>query len=465
MAKQNQIHPVDRILPPGELIVYGLQHVLIMYAGAIAVPLIIGGVLKLPKEQIALLINCDLFACGVISIIQSIGFWKLGVRLPVMMGVTFATVPSMIVLAADPALGAPGLYGAIIGAGLVSMMLAPFVGKLVRFFPPVVTGTVITVTGLTIMRIGINWAAGGNPTVKQMVDGVLTDVPNPAYGAPEHLIFAFLVFLVILLVAKFCRGFWANISVLMGLAFGFLIALATGRVDFSGLAEAPWVEIVQPFAFGWPTFHPWAIASLSIVMVVVMVETIGLLLAVGEMVGRRPDPQAITRGLLVDGFGTVFGGIFNTFPYVSYSQNVGLVGVTGIRSRWVCGAAGLILIALAFLPKLAVIAASIPIYVLGGAGIVMFGMVCATGIKILGQVDYSNRNNLFIVAISIGVGMIPMVAPGFFGHMPKSLAPLTHSGIALAALTAVILNAYFNHMASRDRVEDRPVESATVSAE
>jgi NCS2 family nucleobase:cation symporter-2 len=151
--------------------------------------------------------------------------------------------------------------------------------------------------------------------------------------------------------------------------------------------------------------------------------------------------------LLVDGFGTVFGGIFNTFPYVSYSQNVGLVGVTGVRSRWVCATAGLILIALALFPKLAVLAASIPTYVLGGAGIVMFGMVCATGIKILGEVDLRNRHNLFIVAIGIGVGMIPMVAPSFFGYMPKSLAPLTHSGIALSAIAAVVLNAYFNHFA------------------
>lgn len=447
MSEKEEVHPVDKVLPPGELFVYGLQHVLIMYAGAIAVPLIIGGVLKLPKEQIAHLINCDLFACGVVSIIQSVGIWKLGVRLPVMMGVTFATVPSMIVLASDPTLGAQGLYGAIIGAGIVSMILAPFVGRLVRFFPPVVTGTVITVTGLTIMRIGINWAAGGNPTIKKMVDGALVDVPNPAYGALDNLLFALIVFIVILLVAKFSKGFWSNISVLVGLAVGFLLAFVSGRVDLSGLSDAPLIEIVQPFAFGWPTFHPWAIISLSIVMIIVMVETIGLLLAVGEMVGRRPDSKGITRGLLVDGFGTVFGGIFNTFPYVSYSQNVGLVGVTGVRSRWVCATAGLILIALALFPKLAVLAASIPTYVLGGAGIVMFGMVCATGIKILGEVDLRNRHNLFIVAIGIGVGMIPMVAPSFFGYMPKSLAPLTHSGIALSAIAAVVLNAYFNHFA------------------
>ncbi|WP_322998507.1 nucleobase:cation symporter-2 family protein [Castellaniella sp.] len=443
--KKSDVHPADEVLPVWELFIFGLQHVLIMYAGAIAVPLIIGGVLGLPKEQIALLINCDLFACGVISILQSVGFWKFGVRLPVMMGVTFATVPSMIILAGDPNIGAQGLYGSIIGAGIVTMILAPFVGKLVRFFPPVVTGTVIAVTGLTILRIGINWAAGGNPTIRKMVDGVLQDVPNPNYGAPENLLFAGLVLIVILLLAKFAKGFWANISVLVGLLVGFALAWMTGRVDLTGLREAAWFEVIEPLAFGWPTFHPWAILSLSIVMVIVMVETIGLLLAVGEMVGRRPGPEGITRGLLVDGLGTVIGGIFNTFPYVSFSQNIGLVGVTGIKSRWVCAMAGIILIVFALFPKLGILAASIPAYVLGGAGIVMFGMVCATGIKILSDVDYRNQHNLFIVAISVGIGLIPMIAPSFFGHFPKSLTPLTHSGIALSAIVSMLLNFYFNH--------------------
>ncbi|MFV0244453.1 MAG: nucleobase:cation symporter-2 family protein [Qingshengfaniella sp.] len=454
MNTQSEIHPVDRILPPGILFFYGLQHVLIMYAGAIAVPLIIGGALGLPKDQVALLISCDLFACGVVSIIQSVGIWKLGVRLPVMMGVTFAAVPTMVVLASDPAVGAQGLFGSIIGAGIVAMILAPFIGRLVRFFPPLVTGTVITVTGLTIMRIGINWAAGGNPMIRQVVDGVPTMVPNPDYGSPDNLLFSLMVLVVVLLMAKLAKGFWANIAVLVGLGAGFLLALVLGRVNFAGLTDAPWIEAIRPFAFGMPTFHPWAIISLSIVMIIVMVETIGMLLAVGEMVGRRPDTKAITRGLLVDGFGTFFGGVFNTFPYVSFSQNVGLVGVTGIRSRWVCGAAGAILIVLALFPKLAVVAASIPIYVLGGAGIVMFGMVCATGIKILSGVDFERRHNLFIVAISIGVGMIPLVAPAFFGHMPKALAPLTHSGIAMAALTVVALNLYFNHWGTSDAPQE-----------
>lgn len=454
MDHQAQIHPVDEILPKWELVIFGLQHVLIMYAGAIAVPLIIGGVLDLPKEQIGFLINCDLFACGVISIIQSVGIWKFGVRLPVMMGVTFATVPSMIVLAGDPQIGANGLYGSIIGAGIVTMILAPFVGRLVRFFPPVVTGTVITVTGLTILRIGINWAAGGNPTIKKIVNGALTDVPNPSYGQPENLFYAMIVLVIILLITKFSKGFIANISVLIGLLVGFALTFINGKVDIAGFEDAAWFEMVRPLAFGMPEFHPWAILSLSVVMVIVLVETVGLLLAVGEMVGRVPGPKGITRGLLVDGLGTVFGGIFNTFPYVSFSQNIGLVGVTGIKSRWVTATGGLILIIFALFPKLGFLAASIPMYVLGGAGLVMFGMVCATGIKILASVDYSNQNNLFIVAISVGIGLIPIVAPSFFNYFPHYMRPLTHSGIALSAIAAMVLNLYYNHFRTNEIEND-----------
>jgi xanthine/uracil permease len=385
------VHPVDERLPAGRLAVLGLQHVLVMYAGAVAVPLIVGRALKLSPEQVAMLISADLFVCGLVTLIQSWGMTQwFGIRLPVMMGVTFAAVAPMVAMAnANPGLdGARMIFGAIIGAGIVSILIAPVVSRMLRFFPPVVTGTIITVIGISLMRIGINWIFGNpfGPTAPSVVSpehaqwlanataaagapgstlapvpkdlALLGKMPNPRYADLQGVGIAALVLVSILAIAKFARGFLANISVLLGI---------------------------------------------------------------------------------------VIGGIFNTFPYTSFSQNVGLVAVTGVRSRFVCVAGGLILILLGLLPKMAALVESLPTVVLGGAGLVMFGMVAATGIRILGGVDFrDNRFNGLVVAVSIGIGMIPLVAPNFKQWMPHGLHPLIESGILLASLSAVLLNLFLN---------------------
>jgi NCS2 family nucleobase:cation symporter-2 len=458
MAPKAAIHPVDEVLPPARLTLLGLQHVLVMYAGAVAVPLIIGGALKLPKEQLAQLINADLFACGLATLIQAIGFWRFGIRLPVMMGVTFAAVGPMVVMAGNPELGLLGIYGAVISAGIFGILVAPLISRMLPLFPPVVTGTIITVIGISLMRVGINWAAGGNPTLP----GPAGPIPNPTYGAPLHLGMAAFVLIFILVITRFVKGFLANIAVLTGLVVGTLVAMALGKVNFTGLQEASWVAIVRPFQFGLPKFNLVASLTMCVVMVVVMIESLGMFLALGNLTGRTISQRDLSDGLRVDGLGTLIGGIFNTFPYTSFSQNVGLVGVTGVRSRFVCAAGGVVLLLLGLLPKLAVIVASVPPFVLGGAGIVMFGMVCATGIRILGGVDFqTNRFNLFIVAISIGFGMIPIVADRFFAQMPKALSPFLHSGILLASIVAVLLNMFFNQIHS---IEAAELESAEASA-
>jgi uric acid transporter len=426
------IQPVDEVLPPGQLLVLGLQHVLVMYAGAVAVPLILGSALKLPKEQVALLINADLFACGVATLIQSIGVWKFGIRMPVMMGVTFASVGPMLAMASDPELGLLGIYGAVIAAGIVGIVIAPMVSRLLPLFPPVVTGTIIAVIGISLMRVGINWAAGGQPTAA-------------GYGDPFNLLVALVVLIAILLITKYVKGFFGNIAVLLGIAVGFVIALAFGKVSFSGLEQAKWVDLIYPFQFGMPRFDLVAGLTMTLVMIVVMIESTGMFLALGELTGKRVTQELLARGLRADGVGTLIGGLFNTFPYTSFSQNVGLVGVTGVRSRWVTAVGGAILIAFGIFPKMGHVVASVPQFVLGGAGIVMFGMVAATGIKILGGVNYvEQRANPYIIAISVGFGMIPLVADKFFQYMPKGLSPLLHSGILLASIAAVVLNLYFN---------------------
>jgi uric acid transporter len=447
MAKD--VHPVDQVLPVPKLLTLGLQHVLVMYAGAVAVPLILGRALKLPPEDVAFLISADLFACGLATLVQCVGFPGVGIRLPVMMGVTFASVGPMLSMAAAPDVGLLGIYGSVIAAGVFAVIVAPFMGRLLPLFPPVVTGTIILVIGISLMRVGVNWAGGGLPTLTKVVDGVPGAFPNPGYGQLEGLGIALFVLLVILGLLRWFAGFIANIAVLLGIIAGGILAALLGVMHFEHVVSAPWLDIVVPFRFGAPKFYLIPIVTMCIVMVVVMIESTGMFLALGEMTGREIDGPAIARGLRADGVGTILGGIFNTFPYTSFSQNVGLVGVTGVRSRWVTTTGGIIMLALGLLPKLSALVAAVPVVVLGGAGIVMFGMVAATGARILTNVDFrTNRYNLFIVAISVGFGMIPLVAPNFFRYTPDELHPLLESGILLAAIVSVLLNLFFNGLSS-----------------
>ncbi len=497
---QTAVHPVDERLPLPRLTALGLQHVLVMYAGAIAVPLIVGRALKLTPEQVALLISADLFACGIVTLIQSLGFTRwFGIKLPVMMGVTFAAVGPMVAMAnAVPGVdGARAIFGAIIGAGIVSMLIAPIVSKLLRFFPPVVTGTIIAIIGVSLMRVGVGWIMGGPaflaqstdvPKLVAMVDaakataaataasaaaagasaaapaitlGPIPMLTSANYGALENMAIAAAVLVFILLLVKYAKGFFANISVLLGIVAGCAVAMAMGKMNFDKVAKAHWFDVVTPFAFGMPTFDPVMIFTMVLVMIVVMIESTGMFLALSDMTGKKVSQPELAAGLRTDGLGTLIGGIFNTFPYTSFSQNVGLVGVTGVKSRWVCVAGGVIMIILGTLPKMGAFVEAIPQFVLGGAGLVMFGMVAATGIRILSTVDYKgNRHNLYIVALAIGFGLIPLVAPRWTQHMSHTLHPLLESGILLTAVAAVVLNIFFN--GARGGMEDA-VEAAKLA--
>src|ERR1700733_12377874 len=444
-----EVHLVDEILPVPRLLALGLQHVLVMYAGAVAVPLIIGRTLKLPPEDVAFLISADLFACGLATLVQCIGFPGVGIRLPVMMGVTFASVGPMVSMALAPEIGLLGIYGSVIAAGIFGILVAPFISRLLPLFPPVVTGTIIMVIGISLMRVGINWAGGGLPTLSKTIDGVGYSYLNPSYGQLQGLGISLFVLLFILGLIRWGTGFIANVSVLLGIIAGAVLASALGVMHFDKVVAASWGDIVIPFRFGVPQFHLVPILTMCIVMIVVMIESLGMFLALGEMTGKTIDRDALSRGLRADGVGTLIGGVFNTFPYTSFSQNVGLVSVTGVRSRWVTITGGAIMLLLGLLPKLAALVAAVPQVVLGGAGLVMFGMVAATGARILTAVDFkNNRFNLFVVAISVGFGMIPLAAPGFFRNLPHDLQPLLESGILLCAVVAVLLNAFFNGIGS-----------------
>ena len=427
----------------------GLQHVLVMYAGTIAVPLIMGTALKLSKEQLAYLINADLFTAGVITIIQSLGLGRFGIRLPVMMGVTFATASPMIAIGAAPGVGLPGIFGAVMVAGVFAMLVAPMIGRFIGLFPPLVTGTIISLIGLSLFKVAINWCAGGQPTLSQTFGQKLASVVNPDYGRLSNLAIAFLVLAIVLLVHRFGRGLWRNMAVMIGLGIGTATAALLGRVSLAGLAEAPVIAITTPFHFGWPTFDLVASLTLCLVMLVVLAESLGMFLAIGSIVGQDLTKQDLTRGLLADGLGTFLAGIFNTFPHTSFSQNVGLLTVTGVRRPEVTAAGGVLLCLLGLLPKVAHLVASVPQYVLGGAGLVMFGMVAATGIKILAGVDYGERqHNLLIVAVSLSAGMIPTLSPEFFQHFPAWSRVIAHSGIVIGSLCATVLNVFFNGIQS-----------------
>jgi uric acid transporter len=491
------IHPVDEVLPTSRLAALGLQHVLVMYAGAVAVPLIVGRALKLPPEDVAFLISADLFVCGLVTLIQSFGATQwFGIKLPVMMGVTFASVAPMVAMAgtAPGADGARVIFGSIIGAGIFGILVAPFVSRMLRFFPPVVTGSIILVIGVSLMRIGINWIFGNpvGPTAPSIVNpehvawldavkeaakaagstipaipeklALAPSVPNPLYGDVGNIALSALVLLIILAIAKFGKGFVQNVAVLIGILLGGIIAALMGKMAFAKVATAGWFGLITPFHFGMPVFQPLLIVTMCMVMIVVMIESSGMFLALGDMTGKPVNRKMLTAGLRTDGLGTLIGGIFNTFPYTSFSQNVGLVGVTGVKSRFVCVAGGIILIILGLIPKMAALVESLPTAVLGGAGLVMFGMVAATGIRILSAVDFkSNRNNLFVVAVALGLGMIPLIAPNFKQWLPHGIHPLIESGILLASVAAVALNLFFNGAKSEVEADDDLKEASAVS--
>ncbi|XER08569.1 Uric acid transporter UacT [Sporomusa rhizae] len=437
--QNNQLkHPVDEMLPLGQLFTYGLQHVLAMYAGAVAVPLIVANALGLSQEQLIYLINADLFTCGLATLIQTLGFWNMGIRIPVIQGVTFAAVTPMIIIGKTH--GLTGIYGAVIVAGIVTYLMSPYFSRLIRFFPPVVTGTIITVIGVTLMPVAVRWAAGGNPAAKD-------------FAAFPYICMALVTLVIVLFFYRKFTGFLSNIAVLLGLICGTVIAYFFGMVNFSQVSTAAWLGVTTPFAFGMPTFDLASIAAMVLVMLVVMTETTGDCIAIGEIIDKPVTQQDLTRGLRADGFSTILGGVLNSFPYTAFAQNVGLVGLTRVKSRFVVAAAGAILVILGLFPKVAAVIAAIPNPVLGGAGIAMFGMVAASGIKTLSKVSFDGTHNIMVVAISLGVGMITLAVPNFYHNFPSWAQVILHSGITAGSVTAILLNAVLNGT-------DKPAEAA-----
>ncbi|MDL5155559.1 nucleobase:cation symporter-2 family protein [Actinomycetospora termitidis] len=447
-AADDTVRPEDERASVGKAGLYGLQHILAMYAGVVSPPIIIGGALGLGTAEQAVLVTAALFVSGLGTLLQSLGIgpagrsW-IGAQLPLVQGVSFAAVGTMTAVAADASIGSPEarlatIFGAVIVAGVVGFVIAPLFASLVRYFPPVVTGTVITVIGLSLFPVALRWIRG-NETIT--VNGAR--VPNPAYGSATSLALGALTLLVTLLAARFAPGFWSRMAVLLGLVFGTLLATVLGLVNWGRVAQGPIVGFPTPFAFGAPLFSIGVIVSMTIVILVIMAETTADILAVGEILGTRTDRKRIAAGLRADMGATAISPVFNGFPISAFAQNVGMVAITGIRSRYVVAAGGGILVLLGLLPVLGRVMNAIPLPVLGGAGIVLFGSVAAAGIRTLSRVEFTN-SNILIVAASIGLGIVPITVPEVYDHIPEWLGHIVESGISAAAITAVVLNLVFN---------------------
>ncbi|MFI9271132.1 nucleobase:cation symporter-2 family protein [Kitasatospora sp. NPDC052896] len=445
-------HPVDQLLPPGRMAAVALQHVASMYAGVAAPPLVIGGAAGLTPAQLTTLLAATLFVAGIATLLQTLGFWRVGSRLPFVNGVSFATVsPILAVLAARKGAALPLIFGSTMVAGVCCFLLAPAFCRLVRFFPPVVSGTVITLIGVSLLPVAGNWAQGGDATSK-------------SYGSPVNLGLAAFTLLTVLLLNRFLTGFLQRISILIGLLLGTLVAIPLGRVDFHTLRSLPVFELPHPFAFGAPRFEVSSIVAMLVVMVVSMTESTADMIALGEVVERPADARTIAAGLRADGLASALGGVFGTFICSAFAQNIGLVALTRIRSRFVVALGGALLVVMGLLPVVGGLVALVPQPVLGGAGVVLFGTVAVAGIRTLGRADLSVGSNAVIVAVSLAFGIFPIAYPGIYHALPQQVATILGSGISAGCLLAVTLNLLFNHVGRGREVPPAYVPQAQIEA-
>ncbi|WP_338451848.1 nucleobase:cation symporter-2 family protein [Niallia oryzisoli] len=415
---------------PLKLTSLGIQHVLAMYAGAVIVPLIIGGAIGLTVEQLTYLVSIDIFMCGIATLLQVMSNRFFGIGLPVVLGCTFTAVAPIISIGNQHGISA--IYGAIIVSGLFVIIVAKSFGKLVKFFPPVVTGCVVTIIGITLIPVAMNNVAGGQG--------------SPDFGSLSNIGLAFGTLLIIILINRFFNGFIRSISILLGIVMGTLAAYFMGKVDFTAVGEASWFHMIQPFYFGTPTFELSSIITMILVALVGLVEATGVYFALGDICEKELKEKDLAKGYRAEGMAIILGGLFNSFPYTTFSQNVGLIQLTGVKEKRVIIVMSFMLMGLGLLPKIGALTTVIPAAVLGGAMIAMFGMVLANGIKMLSKVDFSSQENLLIIACSVGLGMGVTAVPGLFAQMPDSIRILTENGIVAGSLTAIIMNIVFNEL-------------------
>lgn len=407
--------------------ILGLQHLLAMYSGSILVPIMIAGALGYTTEQLTYLISTDIFMCGLATLLQVQLHKQFGIGLPVVLGVAFQSVAPLIMIGQSHGSGA--MFGALIASGIYVILVAGVFSKVANLFPSIVTGSIITTIGLTLIPVAIGNMGNGS------------NVENPT---GESLALAVITILIILLVNILTKGFIKSISILIGLITGTVIASYLGLVDFSPVAKAPLVHIPSPFYFGAPQFEISSIVMMCIIATVSMVESTGVYLALSDITKDPIDSTRLRNGYRSEGLAVLLGGIFNTFPYTGFSQNVGLVKLSGIRTRLPIYYAAGFLILLGLLPKFGALAQIIPSPVLGGAMLIMFGFVSIQGMQILSRVDFAhNEHNFLIAAVSISAG-VGLNGSNLFNSLPTAFQMFFSNGIVVASVLAILLNAILN---------------------
>ena len=405
--------------------ILGLQHLLAMYSGSILVPIMIAGALGYNAQQLTYLISTDIFMCGVATFLQLQLNKYFGIGLPVVLGVAFQSVAPLSMIGASHGSGA--MFGALIVSGIYVVLVSGFFSKIANLFPSIVTGSVITTIGLTLIPVAIG-NMGNNaeePTVQSLILAVIT-------------------ILIILVVNIYTTGFIKSISILIGLIVGTAIAASMGLVDFAPVAQAPVVHVPTPFFFGAPKFEITSIVMMCIIATVSMVESTGVYLALSDITKDPIDSTRLRNGYRAEGLAVLLGGIFNTFPYTGFSQNVGLVKLSGIKTRLPIYYAAGFLVLLGLLPKCGALAQIIPSPVLGGAMLVMFGFVSIQGMQILARVDFEhNEHNFLIAAVSIAAG-VGLNNSTLFNGLPSAFKMFFANGIVVASVLAIILNAILN---------------------
>ena len=423
----------NKKLPLNQSIPLGIQHVLAMFAGNITVPIIIAGIFGQTPEQKIFLIQMALFVAGVATVIQTVGYGKVGSRLPIIQGTSFAFIP---VMAPFAKVGLGAVFTAAFIGGIFQMWIGKIIKPIRHMFPPLVTGIVVLMIGVSLLKVGFMYAGGG---------GWLMNNKPEIFGNASHLFIAATVLIVALIAHQKGKGMVSSASILLGMIAGYIAAMILGMVDYGKIASADWFAMPMPVQYGIDFI--WGAVILMLFMsIVTTIETIGDISAT-TMGGanREATDKELSGGIMADGLGTTFASIFNAMPNTSYSQNAGLVAFTGIISRHVGTVAGVILILLCLFPKLGGIIAAMPESVLGGAAIIMFGLITAAGIKLISQSEMSQRN-LLILALSLSFGIGMSLLPQFVAHIPDfgiQFKLLLTTGLIPAGLLAFVLNATF----------------------